>query len=43
MNSMALINIISRNRLVLDELDLRLLILLLGIFNPGLCEHTVSG
>lgn len=40
MNNMALIYIISWNRLVLDELDLRFLVLFLSIFNPGLCENT---
>lgn len=42
MNSVALIDIVSRNRLVLDELDLRLLLLLLRIFNPGIREYIIS-
>lgn len=42
MNNMALIDIISWNRLVLDELDLRLLVLLLSVFNPDLCEYTIN-
>lgn len=42
MNSVALIDIVSRDRLVLDKLYLRLLVLLLGVFDPGLCKCTVS-
>ena len=42
MNNVAFIDIISWNRLVLDEPDLRFLVLLLSIFNPSLYEYAIS-